>query len=221
MATRKGERVPPRPGLPAVSIPGEIPVPEDTDDEMGSGDKTTSPKKARATKTVTLDMDDLKKLLADQVTEISAVQKDAVKEIVTELKGDMERHKEECREHIQQAVDKVVKVEDTVATLMRRVEDLEKGRGPPIQGQEDSERHRLTLVYGGWSRETPRKTILSQLERAFAHYEIKGLLDASPFTTKPRNSMALQTFTVRPGENMVGTRGRMAAVIAAVSATEF
>ena len=113
MATRKGERIPPHPGLPAVSIPGEIPVPEDTDDEMGSGDKTTSPKKARATKTVTLDMDDLKKLLADQVTEISAVQKDAVKEIVADLKGDMERHKEECREHIQQAVDKVVKVEDT------------------------------------------------------------------------------------------------------------
>ena len=76
-----------------------------------------------------------------------------------------------------------------------------------------------TLVYGGRPRETQRKVILSDLEDVFRKLELSPLMDGKPFTTGARRSLALQSFCVRDNEhgNLTAMRGRMQAVVAALS----
>ena len=110
-------------------------------------------------------------------------------------------------------------MEDSVARLVKRVETLETSGASSTKG-EDDERHRTTLIFGGWPKETPRKRILDQLDAAFGKLELDSLCDGKPFCTGARRSMALLSFQARAGENAVAVRGRMSAMVAAVSNAE-
>ena len=219
-----------RPGQPGEYVPGQVPenLPlPGSDDDMKTGktrtsDDRLSPKKPRVDSRgagSSLDLETFKGLLAEQAAQINETQRHALAELMSGLRKDLETHKEEIRQEVKTAEKKVTVVESQVANLMDRVAKLEGGApngGVSVPGLDD--RHRYTLVYGGWPRESARKDILASLDAALHRLDlIKGMVDSSPFCTGPRRSLALQSFSVRPGENYVGMRSRMSVVIATIA----
>ena len=178
-----------------------------------------SPKKAKGDRPLSVDMDILRQMMADQVAQIASAQKTALNEVAAALRKDIDDCKADLQKGQKETDKRVDDVEGKVGRLLQRVERLEQGAAPS-GAREEEERHRTTLVWGGWGRETPRGVILKQLEGAMERLEVQGLCDHKPFTTGARRSMALQSFAVRQGENMVGVRGRMSAIIAAVNNAE-
>ena len=220
-----------RPGMPGVKVPGQTSLPP-SEDEMGpprggtEGVAMPSPKKQRAADHQgSFDMEALKALLSQQFAEQAATlaetQRVAIHEAVGSLRTDFEQHREEQRKHQRLNDDRVKNLEDGMGGLARRLEALEKGGGPPRSGDSTAvgDRHLYTLVYGGWPRETQRKVILSDLEDVFRKLELSPLMDGKPFTTGARRSLALQSFCIRDNEhgNLTAMRGRMQAVVAALS----
>ena len=108
-------------------------------------------------------------------------------------------------------------VETKVDSLESRLEELSKklesGAGP--QGAEGD--RRLTLVYGGWPRDSRRAEILKQLQRALERLDVWQDVDSEPFCTGPRRATALSVFRMRPGENTYDVRQRMHGIIRALA----
>ena len=115
----------------------------------------------------------------------------------------------------------VAKMDDRVGVLERQIEELlKKGQEPqPLRGlgADDADRRARTLVYGGWPRDTRRGVILDELRTFLSSLGVKDHLDAEPFTTGARRSMALSAFKQRPGESFADMRARMHQVVLAFS----
>ena len=83
---------------------------------------------------------------------------------------------------------------------LQKIEDLLK-QGGPSSGSgamiDDDARRKLTLVFGGWQPDTPRRLIVSEVTEALDRLELDGLTDSSAFTTGPRRSVALMGFKIR------------------------
>ena len=233
-----------RPGLPGVKVPGETSLPP-SEDERGDGASgwapaSPSPKKVRKGMEPPglaaghgdpgFDIGALKELLAhqfaEQATTLAAAQKEAIQEAVGALRRDFEGHREESQRQQRRADERSHRLETTVEGLVKRVEAIEQGKGAgtgtTMAQDAMAERHLFTLVFGGWPRETQRKLILGDLASTFQRLEVGSLLDDAPFTTGARRSMALATFRLRTaqGENFMGMRGRMQALVAALSTSQ-
>ena len=79
------------------------------------------------------------------------------------------------------------------------------------------ERHKFTLICG-WSRDTARATITSELHAALQAAGVAQCTDNPRFTTGPRESIALLQFRVRsPAEDYQAVRERMQHVVSTVN----
>ena len=214
-----------RVSAPGLELPGAVeaetlPIP-DHDDDVKDG-LQGSPKKPRKNAAdLTVDLETLKKLLADQAAQINETQRTCLSQAITGLRQDFETHRDELKKDLHGTSIRVTSVEETLATVQERLTKLEQREAPSGEKGPTSldDRHKYTLVYGGWPKDSARKDILQSLGQAFDRLELTPLLDTQAFTTGPRRSMALQTFHVRAGETFVSMRNRMSVVIAAIANT--
>ncbi|CAE7625517.1 Zdhhc3, partial [Symbiodinium sp. CCMP2456] len=126
--------------------------------------------------------------------------------------------------------EKVGKTNERVSDLERKLGNMEAKLGQLLQGEgsvssgrvenDDQARRQRTLIFGGWARETRRGDLLSELKTALSKLDVEGLLDAPPFTTGVRRSMALASFAERRGESYGHMRARMQQVIRAFAEAE-
>ena len=74
-----------------------------------------------------------------------------------------------------------------LADRVLKLETMLMGSGKPGGSSED-DRHKYTLVYGGWPRESSRKDILRDLNAALSRLDLQGLRKflIFPRTTLPR-----------------------------------
>ena len=213
-------------GASEAALPGAVdaeamalPVGGDDDDMQDGGQ--SSPKKPRKhASAITVDLETLKGLLADQAAQINETQRACLSQAVTGLRADFEAHRDELKRDLHGTSLRVTAVEEKMSAMQDRLAKLERGDRPAAgsAGTMD-DRHKFTLVYGGWPKDSARKDILQSLEQTFDRLELTSLLDTKAFTTGPRRSMALQTFLVRPDETFVSMRNRMSVVIAAIANT--
>ena len=105
--------------------------------------------------------------------------------------------------------------------VRRMVEDIAKGGSSRSDGGSTKmsmgglDRHRHTLVWGGWPRESRRQLVLQDLAQLIDRLHVRDFLDAPPWTSGPRRSVALANFAQRPGETAHDTRQRMHKVVMA------
>ena len=104
--------------------------------------------------------------------------------------------------------------EGVIDALSKRVVALEAIRGTSTKAPSDAG-PRMTLVFGGWPRESRRQSILQDLRRALKETQTETFLDDDPFTTGPRRSIALANFYPRTGEENSLLKRRMHNVISA------
>ena len=218
-------------------LPGELLVPESEDEvdtrrtQRGVHDgrspqkrSMTEDKQSSSDGTVTLSMEALRSLFAQQAAIISETQRTTLNEVVASLRHDLEGHRAEVRQEVQLAVQKVEGVDARLEQLMQRVDKLEKFEKSGVQkaneGASDDSKHLCTLIYGGWPPESARKDILGQLDETLQKLRLKDLCDNTPFTTGPRKSMALQSFAQRKNESFSGMRARMQTIVSTISNTE-
>ena len=77
----------------------------------------------------------------------------------------------------------------------------------------------MTLVFGGWPRESRRQTILQDLQKAIRETDTESLMDDDPFTTGARTSIALANFWPRSGEESTLLKRRLHNIISAFNKT--
>ena len=185
---RVGGSAPPLPGaVDAVQV-----AIRDQDDEM---------KTRKLGADITVDLETLRGLLADQAAQINETQRSCLSQAIAGLRSDFEAHRDELKRDLHGTSVRVTAVAQKLTFMQERLVKLEAGeRTANDAGQASGDdRHKYTLVYGGWPKDSSRKDILSLLGQAFDRLELTNLLDTQAFTTTPRRSMALQTFLVRPG----------------------
>ena len=211
-----------RVGEPGVYVPGQLPEQEPLPGSDGETQKV-SPKKQRTggqSGGAVIDVETFKSLLAEQAAQINETQRLAMADMMANFRKDLDEHKSVVQQELRQTCQRAENTEKKIGDLAARVGMLESAQGKAqmgATGQDD--RHKFTLVFGGWPRDSARKDILKDLQTTLTRLDLKGLTDADPFTTGPRRSLALQSFVVRPNETFVGMRNRMSVIVAAISNT--
>ena len=119
------------------------------------------------------------------------------------------------------------KIGQTLQDHERKFEDIAKSihdlqQRLPVDGDATStaastmskhQDERLTVVVGGWPRDTKRQQILSKLSKLVQDLELADSLDRDPFVTGARRSFALIPFHQRWHERRDDCRDRMYTVI--------
>ena len=103
------------------------------------------------------------------------------------------------------------------------MEILEKGgrtsslTGSTVSGgAEDLRQNRLTLVIGGFARDTRRQEVIKRVNQALRDLRVDQLTDREPFATRPRTSFVLLKFEERRTETYDQARSRMHEVLSAI-----
>ncbi|CAE7394886.1 NLRC3 [Symbiodinium necroappetens] len=196
---------------PLPESEGNSPVKRGADPGQGSSKRVATQSGGDAPKQgqVLVDMGDLAKLLEETGNKIMQAQRE-------HLEARMGALEDLTGKRMASAETRLGTVESKVDALESKLDELNKKLEQGDRRGGDSER-RLTLIYGGWPRDSRRQDILKQLQRALEKLQVWNLLDSEPFTTGPRRSTALSTFTPRAGEGTYETRRRMHDIIRAVS----
>ncbi|CAE7232723.1 unnamed protein product, partial [Symbiodinium sp. CCMP2456] len=206
----------------------EVPVPTSPMSAKRQGDKDDggrakrqgdkddggrSPKRGTAPSVVTVDMQHLEMLLQQNGEKIMEAQR-------MHLEARMGALEELTGKRMASAETRLGNMETKMETVEARIEDLvqqmKEGAGRGSAGPAGAERQ-LTLVYGGWQRDTRRADILKDFKAALQKLEVWDLLDFDPFVTGPRRSTALSVFEVRGGETEYHTKRRMHRVVRALA----
>ncbi|CAE7494044.1 ANKRD50, partial [Symbiodinium microadriaticum] len=159
-----------------------------------------------------LDVGMMERLLAQHSERIMRAQKD-------NLEGMMHLFEQKTNERISRVEDKATSVDNRVQAMEEKVSSIQDQlaqvlRGGRSGGSPNNDR-RMTLLFGGWERDTRRSVILQQLDEALEQLGMKDSLDTVPFCTGPRRSTAMCVFKVRSGETEHCARKRMHSVIMA------
>ena len=109
---------------------------------------------------------------------------------------------------------KMEHMESVVEALSKRVVALESARDTSTKAPSDTAA-RMTLVFGGWPRESRRQVILQDLQKAIQETHTEAYFDDDPFMTGARRSIALSNFWPRCGEEHTLLKRRMHNVISA------
>ncbi|CAE6972032.1 DHX57 [Symbiodinium sp. CCMP2592] len=176
----------------------------------GLGDHAKGSDDAR----VTLDMHHMEALLAAQASQIVNANQAQIQSLFTSLETKYDQKFADAGLRFDNVEERVAGVESKLA----RIEDMiSKGRGMLGPGEGDESRRRLTLVFGGWRQDTPKKVILGEVEEALRRLQLLGSTDSAAFTTGPRRSVALMAFRQRTGEDFGDTRRRMLGIVTSLA----
>ena len=165
-----------------------------------------------------LTMDSLRQLLAEQ--SVSLLQAQQV-QIGASLKAFEDRQAvrlEGIEATVQSQGTAVTSLETQVKELAARVAKVEGQPAMALNHGGPDRRH--TLVFGGWSQDTRKGVLLKQLAQAMAALDLQWYLDAEPFCTGARRSVALCQFRKREGEGEDQPRGRMLHIIQVIGASK-
>ena len=188
-----------------------------------------SPSKQRAGQ-VAVDIDTLRALLAEQsaslLDKVMVGQQRQMEQLTGQLRTEIKTSETANREELQAQAGDIKSVKKEQADLSLRLQKLE-AQGPTgsiasastaVMDASNSDRHRFTLVFGGWPKDSSRKTITDQAHKALQEVGVSSLTDYPTFCTGPRRSMCLLQFRVRsPAEDFAGMRDRMGKVMTTVN----
>ena len=215
----------------------QVPVPErDTDEHMEhrSGAKRAppvgeagSPSKQRAGQ-VTVDIETLRGLLAEQssalLDKVMTGQKAQLQELAGDLRKELKTKEESVRAESALHAGEIKALKAGQDALVARLDKIEAKGGTSsasmstVMEASNSDRHRCTLVFGGWPRDCPRKTITDQVHQALRECGLASLSDNPAFCTGPRRSMCLMQFRTRtPNEDFVAMRERMGKIVTGIN----
>ena len=191
-----------------------------------------SPTKQRAAGQVTVDVETLRGLLAEQsaslLDQVMRGQKEQLTAVTKELRQEMQDGQVALKTELQQEIRGQSAAVQTLQAdqkdILARLQKLENGTSSGTSTIEpvNLERHRFTLIFGGWSKDTARHTITSQLHQALQDMNLAQFTDFPGFTTGPRRSVALMQFRIRsPQEDYHAMRERMQQIVGKISRTTF
>ena len=141
-------------------------------------------------------------------------QKEQLASLATELRAEFRQSEEVVKKEVQLQKQSIQDMQLDNKDILARLSKLEQHQGSS-SGTSTSEpisleRHRFTLIFGGWSKDTSRQTITTQLHKALQELNLASATDFPGFTTGPRRSVALMQFRIRsPQEDYQGMRDRM------------
>ena len=183
----------------------------------------------------TVDLEMLKQLLADQsamileqqrtnMTDMLRGLRDEIKEGDSKLLAEIQTQKKDIgdlKARAEGVDDRLRRLEQagekgTSPDILDRIQKLETAGGSSMASTGEpagAERHRFTLIFGGWKKDSPRKLIVEELHAGLQQAQLSHLTDYPGFTTGPRKSLALMQFRVRKHEDMMGMRDRMQRII--------
>ena len=205
-----------------LGLPNQVPVPDDPFEDGGIG-RSKSPKRTSGfgagvkmppSEGVTLE--GIQQLLAQQSATIMEAQRATIDQL--------EARQNEKLRHLEKRIVDQSQVSKDLGTAIKDLEDRmarfeHSGRQTVGSGgHQDSKK--LTLVFGGWGKQTRRNIILHQLREAVERLDLGAQFDSPPFTTGPRRSVALCNFQPRDRESASDTRARMMSIISAVNGAQ-
>ena len=183
-----------------------------SDDEVPEVEVVKKPKKAEAP--VLLEMDVLRSLLQEQPQGLLKSHQRQLDQAVDRMEKRQEDMFRTMTGRLDEAASKMEQMESAMDVLTQRVNALENAKENSTKAPSESS-SRMTLVFGGWPRESRRQAILSDLQKALRLTETESLPDDDPFTTGARRSIALANFWPRSGEETSLLKRRMHNVISA------
>ena len=199
----------------------QMPLPVDglTADAAGSGQKRTltagvsSPPK-RTGMEGAVDMQVLRQLLADQAAMILDSQRQHLDQVLAQRDATVDDRfsRVETRMSAQEVAIQEVRV---MVETMGKAAGSRGSDGSTMVTERGDDKYRYTLVWGGWARETCRQCILADLRQVLARLLVEHELDAEPWTTGARRSVALCNFGRRANEGDREVRQRMHRVVKA------
>ena len=183
-----------------------------------------SPQKARGMMMVDIEM--LKSLFAEQSATLLDQQRRAMEETKTELRREVRQGEERVMAEMRQNTDKISELQNQNSDIQKRLTALEtrpmatSASSTAIpEGVAHTDKHKFTLIFGGWAKETKRAELLGQLHEALQRLSVAKLTDYPGFCTGPRRSLALMSFKLRGNEGYYDMRDRMNSVIRAVNSS--
>ncbi|CAE7779377.1 Zdhhc3, partial [Symbiodinium sp. CCMP2456] len=199
-----------------IPVPSEPPSPAQRRELEEGGESPTKRPATSSRGTVALDMQDLERLLAQHADRILQAQH-------AHLEARLGSLEEVLAARVGGTETRLDTVETKVESLEAKIEELTKElREKPVRGQfgRGVEDRRLTLIFGGWPRDSRRGDILAGLDKALQGLQIKHLLDNEAFCTGPRRSSALAVFEHRQGESDYQTKRRLHQVVQCIADNE-
>ena len=204
------------------------PGPEDVELDSSEDDLTRtgghkrpseSPSKSRrGSSAVSEDL--LRSLLADTQAAILKNHTDTIQAAVASLEAKSSERFKGLESKLSVQETRQEGVEGALKELQGRVRALEEGSTSAGSESGDrsglEQRRKLTLVIGGFERDTKRHFILERVKGMLSRLDVKSDLDEEPFVTGPRRSSALLPFRLRPGESLADAKGRMHRVLGAI-----
>ena len=186
-----------------------------------------SPSKQRAAQ-VTVDIETLRGLLAEQsaalLDKVMLGQRRQMQDLAGELRGEIKQSEDSVRADVRAQAGELAEMKQEQSSMAMRLQKLEaQGSGSTasmstVMDSTTAERHRFTLIFGGWPRDSQRKVICDQLHQSLIDLGVARLTDNPAFCTGPRRSMSLLQFKIRsPQEDFAGMRDRMSRVVNAVN----
>ena len=180
-----------------------------------------SPKKERAG-VVTLDVQKIRELLAEQSRELLGAQQVQLDKAVQDMESKIETRVSGVEGQMAELKERGTAMEGRVETLEAALRDLSQmvkdGKVPGDKG--DAERRKSTLVFGGWLRDSRRADILAELKEAMERLGLVAECDTPPFCTGPRRSIASMPVPVRPHETESERRARMFKFVSAFASND-
>ena len=203
-----------------LGLPNQVPVPADLSDDLNAEFEKSPSKRHRgagagvkmpapASSVVTLEA--IQQLLSQQ----SATLMEAQRLTISQLEARQDQKMQKLEAKVDKHFETTTKVGADLRALEERLSRVEQRGGHGVSAP--AEPRKLTLVFGGWPKQTRRHIVLHQLSEAVQKLDIRHLFDSEPFTTGPRRSVALCGFKVRDGETQSETRSRMLNVISTVN----
>ena len=184
--------------------------PDTANKRSGHEEDVRSPKARRGDETMTADL--LRTLLSQSQEQMISAQKQLLDAAMGKLEERQATRFAAIETKADQQHEHIVKIEDAIKMLEARMGKVEEGSTQASSEQPSGTtdaRRRLTLVIGGWPRDTKKAVILSDIHKAINALKLQNDLDEEPFCTGPRRSSALVPFKQRPGEDLSATRDRM------------
>ncbi|CAE7944693.1 unnamed protein product [Symbiodinium sp. KB8] len=175
-----------------------------------------SPKKQKSAEDG-VTMSALRTLLAEQSHALLQAQQVQITAALSSFEERQSTRLDKVEETIQAQGSTVAEVQRDLQALQDRLAKVEQSGVQPGGSGPD---RKWTLVFGGWLPDTRRAILLHQLEGALQGVKVRDSLDADPFTTGARRSVALCQFKRRANEADPDVRQRMLHVLQVVNASK-
>ena len=162
---------------------------------------------------VSLEMTALRGLLKGQSDGIMQANQRQLDQAVQRLESKQADMFQTLHPRIDATSQKVDDMEERLALYEKRLAKMEEGStnaGSEAAAQTSTH---MSLVFGGWGRETRRHVIIADIQKAIDATGTKSLFDDMPFTTGPRRSVALANFRPRAQEDTSLMKRRMLDII--------